>query len=68
MQRRAALDLQLVNREMRVSAVDNGPMAKNLMCSELVDFQKVDGYQVPPVPTWSTKWSATRRREAGTHR
>ncbi|WP_285527584.1 SAM-dependent methyltransferase, partial [Escherichia coli] len=36
---------QLVNREMRVTAVDNGPMAENLMYSGLVDHQKVDGYQ-----------------------
>ncbi|WP_031757825.1 23S rRNA (cytidine(2498)-2'-O)-methyltransferase RlmM, partial [Pseudomonas aeruginosa] len=39
---------QLVNREMRVTAVDNGPMAENLMYSGLVDHQKVDGYQYRP--------------------
>ncbi|MBN0056465.1 23S rRNA (cytidine(2498)-2'-O)-methyltransferase RlmM, partial [Pseudomonas aeruginosa] len=39
---------QLVNREMRVTAVDNGPMAENLMYSGLVDNQKVDGYQYRP--------------------
>ncbi|MBO3275379.1 23S rRNA (cytidine(2498)-2'-O)-methyltransferase RlmM [Pseudomonas schmalbachii] len=39
---------QLVNREMRVIAVDNGPMAENLIYSGLVDHQRVDGYQFRP--------------------
>lgn len=52
---------QLVNREMRVTAVDNGPMAENLMYSGLVDHQKVDGYQYRPRQR-STGWSATSSR------
>lgn len=39
---------QLVNREMRVTAVDNGPMAENLIYSGLVDHQRVDGYAFRP--------------------
>ncbi|WP_236170721.1 23S rRNA (cytidine(2498)-2'-O)-methyltransferase RlmM [Pseudomonas pseudonitroreducens] len=39
---------QLVNREMRVVAVDNGPMAENLMYSGLVEHQRVDGYAFRP--------------------
>ena len=31
-----------------MTAVDNGPMAENLMYSGLVDHQKVDGYQYRP--------------------
>jgi len=39
---------QLVNREIRVIAVDNGPMAENLVYSGLVDHQRADGYVFRP--------------------
>ncbi|MDF3936207.1 23S rRNA (cytidine(2498)-2'-O)-methyltransferase RlmM [Pseudomonas citronellolis] len=42
---------QLVNREMRVIAVDNGPMAENLIYSGLVDHQRADGYLFRPRQT-----------------
>lgn len=42
---------QLVNREMRVIAVDNGPMAENLIYSGLVDHQRADGYVFRPRQT-----------------
>ncbi|MFC3609653.1 23S rRNA (cytidine(2498)-2'-O)-methyltransferase RlmM [Stutzerimonas tarimensis] len=39
---------QLVNRHMRVTAVDNGPMNEELMDSGLVDHQRVDGFAFRP--------------------
>ncbi|MCB1653212.1 MAG: 23S rRNA (cytidine(2498)-2'-O)-methyltransferase RlmM [Pseudomonadales bacterium] len=39
---------QLVQRHMRVTAVDNGPMDKALMDSGLVDHQRADGYVFEP--------------------
>ena len=35
---------QLVNREIRVTAVDNGPMAESLMYSGFVVHQRADGF------------------------
>ncbi len=39
---------QLVNRHMRVSAVDNGPMNTELMDSGLVDHFRADGFAFRP--------------------
>ncbi|MCF7203424.1 23S rRNA (cytidine(2498)-2'-O)-methyltransferase RlmM [Pseudomonas oligotrophica] len=39
---------QLVNRHMRVSAVDNGPMNEELMDSGLVDHLRADGFAFRP--------------------
>lgn len=39
---------QLVNREIRVTAVDNGPMAESLMYSGLVVHQRADGFTFRP--------------------
>ncbi|PAU56770.1 23S rRNA (cytidine(2498)-2'-O)-methyltransferase RlmM [Pseudomonas indica] len=39
---------QLVNRHMKVTAVDNGPMAESLMDSGLVDHQRADGFTFRP--------------------
>jgi 23S rRNA (cytidine2498-2'-O)-methyltransferase len=39
---------QLVNRHMKVTAVDNGPMAASLMDSGLVDHQRADGFTFKP--------------------
>jgi len=39
---------QLVNRHMRVIAVDNGPMDSGLMESGLVEHQRVDGFAFKP--------------------
>jgi 23S rRNA (cytidine2498-2'-O)-methyltransferase len=39
---------QLVNRHMRVSAVDNGPMNAELMDSGLVDHFRADGFAFRP--------------------
>lgn len=39
---------QLVNREIRVTAVDNGPMAESLMYSGFVVHQRADGFTFRP--------------------
>ncbi len=39
---------QLVNRSIKVTAVDNGPMAEDLMYSGLVDHQRADGFTFQP--------------------
>ena len=39
---------QLVNRHMKVIAVDNGPMAASLMESGLVEHQRADGFTFRP--------------------
>ncbi|ENA37233.1 ribosomal RNA large subunit methyltransferase M [Pseudomonas sp. HPB0071] len=39
---------QLVNRDMLVIAVDNGPMAESLMESGLIEHLQVDGYAFRP--------------------
>ncbi|MGH8352907.1 MAG: 23S rRNA (cytidine(2498)-2'-O)-methyltransferase RlmM [Pseudomonas sp.] len=39
---------QLVNRHMKVIAVDNGPMAESLMDSGLVEHLKADGFTFKP--------------------
>ncbi len=39
---------QLVNRHMKVIAVDNGPMAQSLMDSGLVEHLKADGFLFKP--------------------
>lgn len=39
---------QLVNREIRVTAVDNGPMAESLMYSGFVVHQRADGFLFRP--------------------
>ncbi|WP_017939637.1 23S rRNA (cytidine(2498)-2'-O)-methyltransferase RlmM [Zestomonas thermotolerans] len=39
---------QLVNRHMRVTAVDNGPMAPSLMDSGLVEHLRADGFVFRP--------------------
>ncbi|TBU93559.1 23S rRNA (cytidine(2498)-2'-O)-methyltransferase RlmM [Stutzerimonas kirkiae] len=39
---------QLVNRQMRVTAVDNGPMAESLMDGGMVDHQRADGFAFRP--------------------
>jgi len=39
---------QLVNREIRVIAVDNGPMDESLMYSGLVEHQRADGFTFKP--------------------
>jgi 23S rRNA (cytidine2498-2'-O)-methyltransferase len=39
---------QLVNREMLVTAVDNGPMAPALMDTGLIEHLQVDGYAYRP--------------------
>lgn len=39
---------QLVNRHIRVTAVDNGPMAESLMDSGLVEHQRADGFTFKP--------------------
>lgn len=39
---------QLVNRHMRVTAVDNGPMAPSLMDSGLVEHVRADGFVFRP--------------------
>ncbi|MBU3054850.1 23S rRNA (cytidine(2498)-2'-O)-methyltransferase RlmM [Pseudomonas indica] len=39
---------QLVNRHMKVTAVDNGPMAESLMDFGLVDHQRADGFTFRP--------------------
>ncbi len=39
---------QLVNRHLRVTAVDNGPMAPSLMDSGLVEHQRADGFTFRP--------------------
>ncbi|WP_120995367.1 23S rRNA (cytidine(2498)-2'-O)-methyltransferase RlmM [Stutzerimonas urumqiensis] len=39
---------QLVNRHMKVSAVDNGPMNEQLMDSGLVDHVRADGFAFRP--------------------
>lgn len=39
---------QLVERGMRVTAIDNGPMGELLMATGLVDHQKADGFKFQP--------------------
>lgn len=39
---------QLVERGMRVIAIDNGPMQDDLMATGLVDHQKADGFKYQP--------------------
>ncbi|MEO4049272.1 23S rRNA (cytidine(2498)-2'-O)-methyltransferase RlmM [Pseudomonas sp. CAU 1711] len=39
---------QLVNRSLKVIAVDNGPMAESLMYSGLVEHQRADGFTFRP--------------------
>ncbi|QLF91933.1 23S rRNA (cytidine(2498)-2'-O)-methyltransferase RlmM [Pseudomonas sp. ABC1] len=39
---------QLVNREMHVTAVDNGPMAESLMGSGMVEHLQADGFAFRP--------------------
>ena len=39
---------QLVNRQIRVVAVDNGPMAEDLMYLGLVEHQRADGFTFKP--------------------
>ncbi|MND35762.1 Ribosomal RNA large subunit methyltransferase M [compost metagenome] len=39
---------QLVQREIKVTAVDNGPMAENLMYSGFVEHQRADGFTFKP--------------------
>ncbi|CAD5108167.1 23S rRNA (cytidine(2498)-2'-O)-methyltransferase RlmM [Zestomonas carbonaria] len=39
---------QLVNRHLKVIAVDNGPMAESLMDSGLVEHQRADGFVFRP--------------------
>lgn len=39
---------QLVERGMRVIAIDNGPMGELLMATGLVDHQKADGFKYQP--------------------
>lgn len=39
---------QLVNRHIKVIAVDNGPMAESLMYSGLVEHQRADGFTFRP--------------------
>lgn len=42
---------QLIQRSMRVTAVDNGPMAESVMESGIVDHQRVDAFRYqPPKP------------------
>ena len=39
---------QLVQREIKVTAVDNGPMAESLMYSGFVEHQRADGFTFKP--------------------
>ncbi|MHC5349853.1 23S rRNA (cytidine(2498)-2'-O)-methyltransferase RlmM [Metapseudomonas furukawaii] len=39
---------QLVQREIKVTAVDNGPMSENLMYSGFVEHQRADGFTFKP--------------------
>ena len=39
---------QLVERQMKVIAIDNGPMNEALMATGLVDHQKADGFKYQP--------------------
>ena len=39
---------QLVNRQIRVIAVDNGPMAEDLMYLGLIEHQRADGFTFKP--------------------
>ncbi|WP_271408310.1 23S rRNA (cytidine(2498)-2'-O)-methyltransferase RlmM [Pseudomonas sp. Q1-7] len=39
---------QLVRREIKVTAVDNGPMAESLMYSGFVEHQRADGFTFKP--------------------
>src|SRR5690606_30885122 len=49
---------QLVNRHMKVTAVDNGPMARSLMDSGQVEHVQADGYLFRPARCW-TGWGSS---------